>query len=77
MVVLWLRIHLVMHGSLLQFLVWEDTTYCGATKPEGHNYWSLNPESLCTEIREATAMGSLQAATEEQSLLLQLEKALM
>ena len=29
----WLRIHLTMHGTPVRFLVWQDSTYCGAIKP--------------------------------------------
>ena len=38
LVVQWLRIHLTMQGTLVQSLVWEDPTYCGAAKPVRHNY---------------------------------------
>ena len=34
----WLRICLAMQGTLVRFLVWEDPTCCGATKPVRHNY---------------------------------------
>ena len=34
----WLRIHLPMQGTLVQALVWEDPTCCGATQPVCHNY---------------------------------------
>ena len=34
----WLRICLAMQGTLVQFLIWEDPTCCGATKPVRHNY---------------------------------------
>ena len=37
----WLRIHLPMQGTQVQFLVWEDSTWCRKTKPLCHNYWSL------------------------------------
>ena len=29
---------LPMQGSQVQFLVWEDSTFCRATKPVYHNY---------------------------------------
>ena len=38
LVVQWLRIHLPMQGTQVRFLVWEDPTCCGATKPKHHNY---------------------------------------
>ena len=34
----WLRIHLPMQGTLVQALVREDPTCCGATQPVRHNY---------------------------------------
>ena len=34
----WLRICLPMQGTWVQFLVWEDPTCRGATKPVHHNY---------------------------------------
>ena len=42
-----LRIHLPMQGTLVQALVGEDPTCCGATKPVCRNYWAcaLEPES--------------------------------
>ena len=36
-VVQWLRIHLVMQGTPVQSLVWEDPTCHRATEPVGHN----------------------------------------
>ena len=33
----WLRIHLVMQGTPVQSLVWEDPTCHRATEPVGHN----------------------------------------
>ena len=43
----WLRIHLLMQGTRVRALVWEDTTWHGATKPVRHNYWAcaLEPAS--------------------------------
>ena len=38
LVVQWLRIHLPMQGTRVQFLVREDPTCRGATKPARHNY---------------------------------------
>ena len=34
----WLRICLLMQGTRVRALVWEDPTCCGATKPVSHNY---------------------------------------
>ena len=43
----WLRIHLPMQGAWVRALVWEDPTYCRATKPVCHNFWAcaLEPAS--------------------------------
>ena len=43
----WLRIHLPMQGTRVCYLVWEDPTCCGATKPVHHHYWAyvLEPTS--------------------------------
>ena len=34
----WLRICLLMQGTRVRALVWEDPTCCGATGPVSHNY---------------------------------------
>ena len=34
----WLRIRLLMQGTRVRALVWEDPTCRGATKPVHHNY---------------------------------------
>ena len=34
----WLRICLLMQGTRVQALVWEDPTCRGATRPVSHNY---------------------------------------
>ena len=36
----WIRIHLPMQGTWVQYLVWEDSTCHGATKPKRHNMGS-------------------------------------
>ena len=36
----WLRICLLMQGTRVRALVWEDPTCCGATRPVSHNYWT-------------------------------------
>ena len=38
LVVQWLRIHLLMQGTQVLALVWEDSTYHMATKPVYCNY---------------------------------------
>ena len=38
LVVQWLRICLLMQGTRVRALVWEDPTCHGATKPVSHNY---------------------------------------
>ena len=35
-----LRICLLMQGTRVRALVWEDPTCCGATRPVRHNYWA-------------------------------------
>ena len=85
LVVQWVRIHLLMYGTQVQSLVWEDSTCCRATKSLCHNYWacaleptsrncwSLCAEHLCSETREVASMRSLHNCNED-SRLLQLEK---
>ena len=36
----WLRICLLMQGTRVRALVWEDPTCHGATRPVSHNYWA-------------------------------------
>ena len=36
----WLRICLLMQGTRVRALVWEDPTRRGATGPVSHNYWA-------------------------------------
>ena len=36
----WERNCLPMQKAWVWSLVWEDSTYCGATKPMCHNYWA-------------------------------------
>ena len=50
----WIRIHLPMQWTQLWSLVWEDSTYCKATMPVSHSYWSLCAWSLSSATREAT-----------------------
>ena len=44
LVVQWLRIHLPMQVTRVRFLVREDPTCCGATKPVCHNYGACTLE---------------------------------
>lgn len=60
LVVHWLRIHLPMQGTWIQFLLWEDSTYHGATKPVCPNCWAHTLEPLCSVTREATGEGCAQ-----------------
>ena len=36
----WVRIHLSSQGAWVQSLVWENSTYHGASKPVCHNDWA-------------------------------------
>ena len=36
----WLRVCLLVQGTLVRALVWEDPTCHGATRPVSHNYWA-------------------------------------
>ena len=36
----WLRICLLMQGTRVRALVWEDPTCHGVTRPVSHNYWA-------------------------------------
>ena len=65
LVVHWLRIHLPMQGTWIQFLFWEDATYHGATKPVCPNYWVHTLEPLCSVTREATTVRSRCTGTRE------------
>ena len=67
-----LRIHLAMQTTLVQSLVGEDPTCCGASKPVCHNCWAhLLPSLMPTRLepvlhnrREVTVMRSPGTATE-------------
>ena len=39
------RVRLPMQESRVRFLIWEDATCHGATKPRGHNYWACALET--------------------------------
>ena len=47
-----------MQGTRVLSLVWEDSTCCGATKPEGHSYWAWAPWRLCSTTRGAPVVRS-------------------
>ena len=77
LVVQWMEICLLMQGTRLQSLVWEDPTCLGATKPLHWNYWAhvmqlLKPvlQSLCPSTRYAIAMRSLWTTMQNRSHLL-------
>ena len=40
LVVQWLRVHLLMQGTRVRALVWEDPTCRRATRPVSHSYWA-------------------------------------
>ena len=62
LMVQWLRIHLLMQGTQIQSLVWEDSTCQGATKPVHHQCWAYALESSCCNyIIPAAAAESLQS----------------
>ena len=85
----WLRICLPIQVTRVRFLLWEDTTCQGATKPvcpnywvhvletESFNYWSPCTLRLCSTTKGATAMGSLCIAMKSNPRLPHLEKAHM
>ena len=60
LVVQWMRIHLSMQGTQVQFLVWKDSTRPGATEPMSHNYWAhvlqlLKPTGLEPTLHNKTS----------------------
>ena len=70
-----LRIYLPMQGKWVQFLVWEDPTCHGATKPKCHSYGGLSAQTLCSATREASEMRRTHTAMKSSPGLLQPEKA--
>ena len=70
-----LRICLAMQGTLVPSLVWEDSTFHGATKLVCYHHWSLGEPTAAA--REATTARSLCTTTKEQPLTPQLENTLM
>ena len=70
LVVQWLRIHLPMQGTQGQYLAWEDSAHCRATKPTSWNYWNLcTAWSLRSAMGEAPTMRSPHITTRESPLL--------
>ena len=61
----WLKIHLLVQGTQVQSLVWEDPTCNGTTKLMYHSYQSPGACKPCSATREATTMRSLHTATRE------------
>ena len=49
----WLRICLLMQGTRVWALVWEDPTCRGATRPMSHNYWAC-ASGACAPQQERT-----------------------
>ena len=47
----WLRICLLMQGTWVRALVWEDPTCRGATRPVSHSYWAC-ASGACAPQRE-------------------------
>ena len=72
---LWLRKHQPMQGTHIWSLVRENPTCLRATKPLGHNHWSLPTENLCSARGETTTMRSPSIATKGSPWLPQLKKA--
>ena len=70
----WLRIRLLVQGTWVRSLVWEDPTCHRLTKPKCPNYCNSHPE-LCSEIREATTNEKPCTRTEQDPYSQQLEKA--
>jgi len=74
LVVQWLGVCLPMQGTQVQSLVWEDSTYHGATKPVCHNCWAHEPHdwSSCT----LEPMFCNKGSHHNESLVPQLESSL-
>ena len=72
---LWLRKHQPMQGTHIWSLVRENPTCLRATKPLGHNHWSLPTENLCSARGETTTMRSPSITTKGSPWLPQLKKA--
>ena len=57
-----------MQGTQVWSLVREDSTYRGATKPEGHNYWVHALEPVVHRRSEPTEEPLRHKEEEEQPL---------
>ena len=75
LVVQWLRICLLMQGTRVRALVWEDPTCHGATGPVSHNYRDC-ASGACAPQREATIVRGPRTVMKSGPRLPQLEKAL-
>ena len=71
----WLRICLLMQGTRVRALVWEDPTCRGAAKPVSHNYWAC-ASGACALQREATIVRGPRTAMKSGPRSPQLEEAL-
>lgn len=48
----WLGVCLLVKGTRVWFLIWENSTWCGTTKPVvGHNHWAQAPEPVLPNKR--------------------------
>ena len=59
---------------MVQYLVWEDSTYLGAAKPVHHNYWAhmlqlLRPRHLDAQQQEKPSQGKACAPNESSPRL--------
>ena len=71
----WLRICLLMQGTRVRALVWEDPTCRGAAGPVSHSYWAC-ASGACAPQREAAIVRGPRTAMKSGPHLLQPEKAL-
>ena len=60
----WLRIRLLMQGTRVRALVWEDPTCRGAAGPVSHNYGAC-ASGACAPQREAMIVRGPRTATGE------------
>ena len=71
-----MRICLLMQGTQVRALVWEDPTCRRATRPIEPQLLSLRVWSLCSATREAAIVRGPRTAMKSGPRLPQLEKAL-
>ena len=68
LVIQWIAICLPVQGTWVWFLVWEDSTCCGATKTVCHNWvWVLEPASCNCWACELQLLSPRAAITEPLS----------